>query len=107
MFFSPSPGALPPLPSFPTRPLFRSIPDASSGRRASCRRDRSHVAPALSACRSSEIGRAHSELQSPVHLVCRLLLEKKNGITAGVMRHDVWTKIQFVTSRFLMLSVKG
>src|SRR5438876_5984210 len=24
-----------------------------------------------------EIGRAHSELQSPVHLVCRLLLEKK------------------------------
>src|SRR5690348_17963318 len=26
---------------------------------------------------SSEIGRAQSELQSPVHLVCRLLLEKK------------------------------
>src|SRR5690348_508240 len=25
----------------------------------------------------AEIGRAHSELQSPVHLVCRLLLEKK------------------------------
>src|SRR5690348_17600067 len=24
-----------------------------------------------------EIGRAHAELQSPVHLVCRLLLEKK------------------------------
>src|SRR5690348_17409428 len=24
-----------------------------------------------------QIGRAHSELQSPVHLVCRLLLEKK------------------------------
>src|SRR4051794_41207935 len=24
-----------------------------------------------------EIGRAHVELQSPVHLVCRLLLEKK------------------------------
>src|SRR5438876_6437435 len=27
--------------------------------------------------RPSEIGRAPSELQSPVHLVCRLLLEKK------------------------------
>src|SRR6266581_3550507 len=26
---------------------------------------------------SGEIGRAHVELQSPVHLVCRLLLEKK------------------------------
>src|SRR5258708_19723497 len=25
----------------------------------------------------SQIGRAHSELQSPDHLVCRLLLEKK------------------------------
>src|SRR5690348_18122804 len=27
---------------------------------------------------TQEIGRAHVELQSPVHLVCRLLLEKKN-----------------------------
>src|SRR5437867_9108115 len=27
----------------------------------------------------NEIGRAHSELQSPYDLVCRLLLEKKNG----------------------------
>src|SRR5437870_9089972 len=26
-----------------------------------------------------EIGRAHAELQSRGHLVCRLLLEKKNG----------------------------
>src|SRR5438552_15941494 len=26
-----------------------------------------------------EIGRAHAELQSPDHLVCRLLLEKKKG----------------------------
>ena len=25
----------------------------------------------------SQIGRAHAELQSPTHLVCRLLLEKK------------------------------
>src|SRR5690348_17506311 len=27
-----------------------------------------------------EIGRAHVELQSPVHLVCRLLLEKKKKV---------------------------
>src|SRR2546426_3952732 len=32
------------------------------------------VAAALLSC---EIGRAHSELQSPCNLVCRLLLEKK------------------------------
>src|SRR4051794_22492376 len=29
------------------------------------------------ASRAAKIGRAHVELQSPVHLVCRLLLEKK------------------------------
>src|SRR5690348_17925766 len=28
---------------------------------------------------TAKIGRAHSELQSPVHLVCRLLLEKKKN----------------------------
>src|SRR5438876_7581343 len=28
----------------------------------------------------AQIGRAHSELQSPVHLVCRLLLEKKKTV---------------------------
>src|SRR5690625_6683208 len=32
----------------------------------------------LGAFPGSEIGRAHSELQSRGHLVCRLLLEKKN-----------------------------
>src|SRR5438552_14619139 len=31
-------------------------------------------------CRWPEIGRAPSELQSPDHLVCRLLLEKKKKI---------------------------
>src|SRR5437762_7689957 len=29
--------------------------------------------------RDPKIGRAHSELQSPMYLVCRLLLEKKNS----------------------------
>src|SRR5258708_23335992 len=31
------------------------------------------------ACLGGEIGRAQSELQSPDHLVCRLLLEKKKS----------------------------
>src|SRR5436189_817648 len=32
-------------------------------------------------CGISKIGRAHSELQSPMYLVCRLLLEKKKKTT--------------------------
>src|SRR5438309_7776270 len=32
---------------------------------------------------SEQIGRAQSELQSQFHLVCRLLLEKKNHITSS------------------------
>src|SRR5438876_1724690 len=47
--------------------------DLSRAVRRPLDRDRS---PDLLASR--EIGRAHVELQSPVHLVCRLLLEKKN-----------------------------
>src|SRR5438552_7227597 len=35
--------------------------------------------PGLAAGFSPKIGRAHAELQSPDHLVCRLLLEKKKG----------------------------
>src|SRR5437762_8121410 len=30
-----------------------------------------------------QIGRAHVELQSPMYLVCRLLLEKKNSFSAS------------------------
>src|SRR5690348_18254021 len=32
-----------------------------------------------------KIGRAHVELQSPVHLVCRLLLEKKKNINKHIL----------------------
>src|SRR5438876_4323088 len=40
-----------------------------------------------------EIGRAHVELQSPVHLVCRLLLEKKKKIyTCSAIAGDVGPK---------------
>src|SRR5947208_9234928 len=38
---------------------------------------------------SREIGRAHSELQSPDHLVCRLLLEKKKVLQTRVALRDL------------------
>src|SRR5438309_5898073 len=58
---------------FPYTTLFRSIPiDVSiDSARATC----SGSPPCEATAR--EIGRAHVELQSQFHLVCRLLLEKK------------------------------
>src|SRR5690348_17570834 len=55
---------------FPYTTLFRSPATAPASRA----RSRWHGPGALSAGRSEE---HTSELQSPVHLVCRLLLEKK------------------------------
>src|SRR5258708_29284478 len=62
---------------FPYTTLFRShsVPEreSSPGRRALCRRDHRRV-------RRRRVRRSEehtSELQSPDHLVCRLLLEKK------------------------------
>src|SRR2546428_4783631 len=43
-----------------------------------------HVRGAQRAVGDSEIGRAHSELQSRSDLVCRLLLEKKNKLMHSV-----------------------
>src|SRR5690348_8014699 len=60
---------------FPYTTLFRSCARAWSGTGGRPRRARPPAA-----ARSEE---HTSELQSPVHLVCRLLLEKKNG-----MAHD-------------------
>src|SRR5438876_4066133 len=54
---------------FPYTTLFRS-----AGRHAQRRRAARHPRPGADAERSEE---HTSELQSPVHLVCRLLLEKK------------------------------
>src|SRR5438552_9724073 len=52
---------------------------------------RSGSSPSPSADRSPERSEEHtSELQSPDHLVCRLLLEKKKQIlryTRGILRH--------------------
>src|SRR6266705_6544535 len=53
-------------------PISRGVPDPLAERAARCpeRPPEGHGPP-------REIGRAHSELQSPYDLVCRLLLEKK------------------------------
>src|SRR5690348_17652027 len=62
------------LHSFPTR---RSSDLSLDGRQSRCGSppDRASRARAMQSPRSEE---HTSELQSPVHLVCRLLLEKKN-----------------------------
>src|SRR4051794_41295274 len=67
-------------PLFPYTTLFRSPrhrPRRHPGRRSSARAGHR---PAGAARRGGRAGRSEehtSELQSPVHLVCRLLLEKK------------------------------
>src|SRR5438876_5795109 len=79
----------PPRPTlFPYTTLFRSSKSASS---ASARSAARSAGPSTRGCRAScspapppgrERSEEHtSELQSPVHLVCRLLLEKKKQQT--------------------------
>src|SRR5690348_17794667 len=82
-------------PLFPYTTLFRS---QSEGGRSECQRIAGIVCDSYTSHRENkggkerqpvirtapekdetEIGRAHVELQSPVHLVCRLLLEKKKN----------------------------
>src|SRR5258708_21813758 len=68
---------------FPYTTLFRS---QSRMRLFACALSVDHSGPGLSAMRSEE---HTSELQSPDHLVCRLLLEKKKKeITAVARRHN-------------------
>src|SRR5437764_8415450 len=76
---------------FPYTTLFRSLarrPRIGGSRRTSCRlapvlgrrRDRPRIPPRI-ALQVSNLARSEehtSELQSPMYLVCRLLLEKKN-----------------------------
>src|SRR5438876_9221337 len=59
---------------FPYTTLFRSC---SSSERGSAGRDSSSTQPRRLLSRRSRSEEHTSELQSPVHLVCRLLLEKK------------------------------
>ena len=71
---------------FPYTTLFRSAATSRSKRRG----DRRKTPPArwTRLCATDlengtrKIGRAHAELQSPMYLVCRLLLEKKNTYTS-------------------------
>src|SRR5437879_10847306 len=97
---------LPPPPSstlFPYTTLFRSRPrGCRGGRRPACARPTPRRRPAEStrrsagACRDSEIPGCHyrseehtSELQSPMYLVCRLLLEKKKKTKNKKHKHDI------------------
>src|SRR2546429_6026189 len=67
---------------FPYTTLFRSAAIGPTGSSATTEATESSVsnapnAPIDSTGRSGEIGKHTSELQSRLHLVCRLLLEKK------------------------------
>src|SRR5256885_3537017 len=70
---------------FPYTTLFRSVIDDLE-RQLALARVELHPAVTLPSLRPDgplrgpEIGRAHSELQSPCNLVCRLLLEKKKKL---------------------------
>src|SRR5690348_17840575 len=67
---------------FPYTTLFRAPPPrSSSGRRAH--------APSR-ACGDGRSEEHTSELQSPVHLVCRLLLEKKNTLAGTTNCRPIW-----------------
>src|SRR4051794_41700546 len=86
---------------FPYTTLFRSLTDAISQLQASIaagQRARSStlVAEARMSLRSEE---HTSELQSPVHLVCRLLLEKKKK-RAG--HRGIVTDVQELTELYLL-----
>src|SRR5690348_18104391 len=63
---------------FPYTTLFRSAPHRHLGQLQSGQIEREDMAGRRVGVRSEE---HTSELQSPVHLVCRLLLEKKNQKT--------------------------
>src|SRR2546429_4421927 len=78
---------------FPYTTLFRSagrlclgIPQRPRGRGA---RGGSQRALRSVLFRRGEIGRAHSELQSRLHLVCRLLLEKKKKRTWRIAKNTI------------------
>src|SRR5690348_18058778 len=73
----------PPTPEIYTLSLHDALPICSCPSSGSARgRGRSCRSASRSACSTSPRSEEHtSELQSPVHLVCRLLLEKKKKKT--------------------------
>src|SRR5438552_17637318 len=76
---------------FPYTTLFRSGPTTSSARRSSCEHLDSQCV-----CWENRRSEEHtSELQSPDHLVCRLLFEKKN------ISDNIRNILQFIALIFL------
>src|SRR5690348_17411234 len=74
---------------FPYTTLFRSDPGARGmGDTADARPRQIEARRARPAARRPRSEEHTSELQSPVHLVCRLLLEKKNDIYFTCMTRD-------------------
>src|SRR5438552_12974324 len=92
---------------FPYTTLFRSRPDHRPLRRreAQDRQEREdavlrHLRPAVAAARHLARLRSEehtSELQSPDHLVCRLLLEKKKIIPRSLNRPRTYLSIALVS----------
>src|SRR4051794_41200159 len=88
---------------FPYTTLFRSLPSAA--RRWSRRRSistapattRSPASRALPATTRSE--EHTSELQSPVHLVCRLLLEKKKKKNTNKSNNELYSNKYHIQNR--------
>src|SRR2546429_5269655 len=67
---------------FPHPPLFRSLANADKHHVHNTKpaeKESRHADRAHEYFHAHEIGRAHVELQSRLHLVCRLLLEKKKN----------------------------
>src|SRR5258708_13770673 len=83
--------ALPISTSRPTERPKRRSSSATSSSRSSATSRRSHLGwPAPTSEASAQRSEEHtSELQSPDHLVCRLLLEKKKKKTAKTHTDDI------------------
>src|SRR5438876_8194101 len=81
---------LPPISTlFPYTTLFRShIKEVRAGRAGAARDCGERAGTGVGVARSPRSEEHTSELQSPVHLVCRLLLEKKNAIDAAAEMLD-------------------
>src|SRR5205809_6227666 len=78
----------PPRPTlFPYTTLFRSAPVQQRARSTRCKRIRSKNPPSAVVGKNGGRSEEHtSELQSRLHLVCRLLLEKKKNYDLHVGR---------------------
>src|SRR5687768_17872771 len=92
---------------FPYTTLFRSLGPAAQGRRRAERRCGRHhvqhvpgeVGPLSDGRRGEHAGRSEehtSELQSRLHLVCRLLLEKKKKMITAHVADAIYEDVRIV-----------